>query len=199
MTGPGHPELLVVAVGWDHDPWSGGFYPDDLPRDWRLTYYANVFRGVLVPAPATAAADTGTAEAWLEDTPEGFRFVLEVDPALAPRLPPTALAGVLGGRLAGVVVRGGAGDGAPLPPGAPAAYPDADPATVWRDTAPASGAWLGLLARVPESGRPCRALIQRFLANAAGRDLAVLAFPGGDVESPERMAEARVIGELLGA
>ncbi len=42
------PAFHVLAVGWDHPAWQGSFYPDDLPADWRLTYYANEVPGVLL-------------------------------------------------------------------------------------------------------------------------------------------------------
>ena len=41
--------LNIGAYGWKHENWSGGFYPDDLPQDWQLTYSSNAFNCVLVP------------------------------------------------------------------------------------------------------------------------------------------------------
>jgi len=42
-------QLLIGTCGWDHGHWCGPFYDPDLPTDWRLTYYANLLRAVLVP------------------------------------------------------------------------------------------------------------------------------------------------------
>ena len=42
-------ELLLRARDWEHPAWNQEFYPDDLPEDWRLSYYANEFPVVLVP------------------------------------------------------------------------------------------------------------------------------------------------------
>ncbi len=69
--------LFIGGQGWDHDAWVGDYYPEDLPPEWRLSFYANEYSAVLVPWVGWAA---GRAEAqrWLDDTPEGFRFVLEV-------------------------------------------------------------------------------------------------------------------------
>lgn len=71
-------KLIVGARGWDHSGWNGTFYPDDLPEDWRLSYYANEFAGVLVPEALWRAADSGVIKHWCGDVPEGFLFFLEV-------------------------------------------------------------------------------------------------------------------------
>lgn len=68
----------VAARGWCHEGWRGGFYPDDLPEDWRLAYYGNEFRAVVIPAAHWEIADSLEVERWLEDTPESFIFYLEV-------------------------------------------------------------------------------------------------------------------------
>jgi len=39
--------IRVGVFGWEHEHWIGTFYPDDLPEDWRLSYYANEFSVVL--------------------------------------------------------------------------------------------------------------------------------------------------------
>lgn len=70
--------ILVGARGWDHDDWSGGFYPQDLPRGWRLTYYANWLRAVLVPGETWDGADAQVVGQWAADCDESFRFVLEL-------------------------------------------------------------------------------------------------------------------------
>ncbi len=40
--------IKLGACGWNHGHWQGRFYPDDLPVDWRLSYYANEFSAVLL-------------------------------------------------------------------------------------------------------------------------------------------------------
>jgi len=42
-------ELLIGAVGWEHENWIGSYYPADLPEDWRFGYYSNQLRSVLLP------------------------------------------------------------------------------------------------------------------------------------------------------
>lgn len=73
--------LLIGCRGWEQPGWAQTFYPDDLPADWRLTYYANQFRVVLVPPERLVASDAALAD-WVADTDEGFRFVCESPPDL---------------------------------------------------------------------------------------------------------------------
>ncbi len=68
------PALLLLSYGWDYGGWSD-FYPDDLPDEWRLTYYANEYRGVLVPQERWSRLED--VEQWRDDVHGGFRFVLE--------------------------------------------------------------------------------------------------------------------------
>jgi len=65
--------IRVGACGWDHIDWPGAFYPDDLPEDWRLSYYANEFSSILVPEDVWQANDADF-EQWVEDVPDDFRF-----------------------------------------------------------------------------------------------------------------------------
>ncbi|MBI5612629.1 MAG: DUF72 domain-containing protein [Gammaproteobacteria bacterium] len=72
--------ILIGTRGWDHDAWQGGFYPAELPAEWRFCYYSNLLRAVLVPAAAWAGATPSTVAQWAEDSDAGFRFVLEPPP-----------------------------------------------------------------------------------------------------------------------
>lgn len=75
------PVLHIMSCGWDYSDWLGAFYPDDLPDDWRLTFYANEFPGVLVPETDWLEADSAELAAWAADVEEGFRFYLEITQA----------------------------------------------------------------------------------------------------------------------
>jgi len=72
------PVLHIMSYGWDYPDWLGTFYPDDLPEDWRLTYYANEFSGVLVPESVWFKAASADLATWTEDVEEGFCFYLEL-------------------------------------------------------------------------------------------------------------------------
>jgi|GEM_PF-1381467 len=100
-------ELMTGAVGWEHAAWDGQFYPDDLPPEWRLTYYANEFPLVLLPLDIWRAGVREQFCGWHEDVSEQFRFVLDVtgialeDKAVMQQL--RCCQSALGDRLAGAV------------------------------------------------------------------------------------------------
>lgn len=95
------------AAGWDHGHWVGPFYPEGLPAEWRLSYYAHFFGCVLVPAAVWRGSGAAGAASWAADTPAGFRFLLEGGEG-APEV-----AAALGERCAGILGAGGALEGAP--------------------------------------------------------------------------------------
>ncbi|MGE5027404.1 MAG: hypothetical protein ACM3JK_02925 [Betaproteobacteria bacterium] len=70
----------VASAGWEHPEWNGGFYPDDLPPEWRLAYYAHIYPGVYLSRAAWSDCDLQTLSGWVDDTPAHFRFVLEANP-----------------------------------------------------------------------------------------------------------------------
>ena len=99
------------SFGWEHAQWAGGFYPDDLPEDWRLTYYANEFGCVLVPQDQWLSADEDQWAGWEDDPVDSFRFFLEVDSGRFAeteyRTRLQACIGILGGKCAALVDRAG--------------------------------------------------------------------------------------------
>lgn len=74
------PEYLVYlgASDWLHPGWQGGFYPEDLPEDWRRAFYATQFSCVWLDAGRQRQPDFETQlAAWLTETQAGFRVLLE--------------------------------------------------------------------------------------------------------------------------
>ncbi len=65
---------MIGCRGWNHDQWVPGFYPEDLPDDWRFCFYSNEIRGVLVPFDEVFESDP---RRWREDSDDDFRFVFE--------------------------------------------------------------------------------------------------------------------------
>lgn len=74
--------ILIGTRGWEDPAWNGAFYPEELPSDWRFTYYSNHLRAVLVPATRWAAAAEAEVREWPNDSDSAFRFVLEAPPEL---------------------------------------------------------------------------------------------------------------------
>jgi len=156
--------LLVGAEAWEHPGWDELFYPDDLPPEWRLTYYANEFPLVLLPAAVWRLAQPAELDDWRDDVSERFRFVLDVTSVTATDRPMLQQLGncqaALGESLAGAVcwspldpdghrvLRNGLGDGRFL----------AEPVTV---------PGLDAAVRVAEDGGHCCVLI----TDGAGHDL----------------------------
>lgn len=73
-----HTDIIVAVHGWSHPGWNESFYPEDLPEDWRLSFYSNEFRAVVVPASEWSGADPLEVERWVEDASGDFVFYLEV-------------------------------------------------------------------------------------------------------------------------
>lgn len=68
----------VVPQGWWALADADSFYPDDLPREWQLTYFANVFPAVLVPGLLWQQRSESELADWYADVHPGFRFYLEL-------------------------------------------------------------------------------------------------------------------------
>lgn len=99
--------MIVGSMGWNHPEWCEQFYPDDLPSEWRLTYYANEFSLVLLPASEWMSGDRELFCGWRADVSDTFQFILDVtgvDPADSQVLAQLqCCVSALGERLAGVV------------------------------------------------------------------------------------------------
>jgi len=97
--------LLIGACGWSHSDWCADFYPQDLPVEWRLSYYANEFPVVLVTAAEWNLAEADATH-WCEDTDASFHFVVEITANTAEALQGELdrIAG-FGERCAGILLR----------------------------------------------------------------------------------------------
>ncbi len=100
-----HPGRLRLAPVQDAaSPAWQSFYPEDLPADWVLAYYAHFWRELLVPA--------GNWETWVEDprwldeAPEELRLYFQVPEGAGGDCP--GLASRLGTRLGGFLFPGAA-------------------------------------------------------------------------------------------
>lgn len=73
MNRPSLPKILLLSHGWDYAEWTA-FYPEDLPLDWRLGYFSNAFRGVLLPADLLQGG--AGPEDLREEVHSGFVFLV---------------------------------------------------------------------------------------------------------------------------
>ena len=97
------PELWIGARGWRHASWVEGFYPDDMPQEWRLAYYSNEFEAVLVPWDDLQDTQSEALQAWFDDTDENFAFFIEL-PLSASKTHVEMVLNALGPRLGGVLL-----------------------------------------------------------------------------------------------
>jgi hypothetical protein len=176
---PPEDTIRIVRIGcrgWQDTPWSAGYYPEDLPEEWRLAYYANEADCVLLPAGVWADVPAGTLADWAAEVDVRFRFYLETQGAA----PGPGVRGALGERLGGWLGDGGGMHEVPVPQGR---------------------AWAaGRRALVRLGGdRDLRAWRTAFesLRGWMGPYAEVALIPGSEA-SPRRVRELRTLVELLG-
>ena len=70
-------DIEIAAYGWQSSEWDD-FYPEDLPADWRLDYYANEFFAVVVPHGEWFVQEDDELLSWQEQVSDDFRFYWEL-------------------------------------------------------------------------------------------------------------------------
>lgn len=84
---------------WRWPQWNGRYYPDDLPEDWRLSYYANEFETIVLPEDVWRGREAELEEC-LADLPSVFAVWLEVRNAAIDDFP-VGVESVVGALLRG--------------------------------------------------------------------------------------------------
>jgi uncharacterized protein YecE (DUF72 family) len=69
----------IGTSGWQHDPFAGRFYPDDLATSDRLSFYAETFDSVEVNNTFYQSPDEETLHAWRAQTPDDFTFAVKAN------------------------------------------------------------------------------------------------------------------------
>ena len=211
-------ELRVGAVGWKHPEWTSVYYPDGLPKEWRLAYYANDFRAALIPFDELLGAPSSALRQWSSEVPDGFLFGVEVrpHPAVGSVL---HRCNSLGERLKGVLLRAPepelpglltvlaetlpripiSYDGRFAPQGRARQETSAPLSCVWQgqpEATPAAPLAMGVL-RATASLRGLRNDVEAFLAYARHCTCGVL-WAQGEPPDLALLRHAQLIGELLG-
>lgn len=177
------------ARDWRHPGWAGGYYPEDLPADWQLGYYANELGAVLLPEAAWRGIDAETLADWALDVHDGFRFYLAV--AAGSDAPdPAALGASCGDLLGGVLW-----EGVDAPAGLLGLYPGELPEGVrgWGD---GQGVRVALLDLQGLDLRARRAVLERLAPALADGDVALILDWEG--VTPGEIRELQTVAELLG-
>jgi uncharacterized protein YecE (DUF72 family) len=68
------PQLFVGTSGWAYPSWKPGFYPEKLAQTKFLTHYASQLNTVEVNLTFRQLLKDTTAQKWITQTPEHFRF-----------------------------------------------------------------------------------------------------------------------------
>jgi len=71
--------IFVGSRGVSHPAWCEGFYPDDLPLEWRLSYYGNEFRALLLLQDDINSLSCEEVVEWLEDLNDDSRLLYELE------------------------------------------------------------------------------------------------------------------------
>ncbi|MCP4409874.1 MAG: DUF72 domain-containing protein [Gammaproteobacteria bacterium] len=197
--------LQLAAVDWDHDHWQGEFYPHDLPVQWRLTYYANEYRRVLVPEQYWSDAGLVQADQWYEDVHEAFRFYLSLPAHLfhpSEQLMVLQSLDAFKEKLGGVLLDAAAEDVQELGRLLAGRYPNAE--LFYRDDSSPKDMlrrWRGMRGRTaavldctnPRDLKTLRMYIERFISQSGADEAAM--FIDGDIGN---LNDAVTIAQLLG-
>jgi uncharacterized protein YecE (DUF72 family) len=70
-------KVHIGTSGWHYAHWRGPFYPNDLPPDKMLSWYAERFDTVEINNSFYRLPTTAALAAWYKDTPPGFCFVVK--------------------------------------------------------------------------------------------------------------------------
>lgn len=181
--------LRFGTVGWRHQAWMRGYYPEDLPEDWQLGYYANELAAVLLPAVDWVGRSPEQLAQWVDDVHPAFRFYLAAD-AGREASRQAVLAAALGGRLGAVLW-----PESPAPVGmlAPSARVPAR-TRAWGDE---SGLRVAVLEAAGLDLRGRRGLLEQ-LAPLLSRHGDTAIFLGAADTLPGEARELQTVAELMG-
>ncbi len=181
--------LRFGTLGWRNAGWAESYYPEDLPEDWQLGYYANEQAAIMLPAASWAGRPPAELGGWADETPEDFRWYLLGDAAYDADTQQT-LASVLGARLGGLLW-----PQSPAPEGWLAPLEDMpDRVSGWGD---AEGLRVALLHVEGLDLRAQRSVLERIKPLLDADRTAALILTG-DAVTPAMARELQTVAELMG-
>jgi uncharacterized protein YecE (DUF72 family) len=77
--------VLAGTSGYSYKEWKGTFYPEDLPADQMLRYYAERLSAVEINNTFYRMPKAGVLSRWAEQVPEGFLFALKASQQITHR------------------------------------------------------------------------------------------------------------------
>ncbi|MDA1265529.1 MAG: DUF72 domain-containing protein [Planctomycetota bacterium] len=70
-------DLYCGTSGYAYDAWAGKFYPEDLPQDDRLRYYASQLNAVEINSTFYRSPRKDVVAKWAEAVPDDFKLVIK--------------------------------------------------------------------------------------------------------------------------
>jgi uncharacterized protein YecE (DUF72 family) len=77
--------VFAGTSGYSYKEWKGSFYPEDLPADEMLRYYAGKLSAVEINNTFYRMPKAGVLSRWAEQVPDGFRFALKASQQITHR------------------------------------------------------------------------------------------------------------------
>src|SRR5580765_2086191 len=77
VIGAGTMQLLAGTSGYSYKEWLGHFYPEKLPANAMLRYYAERFTTVEINNTFYRMPAPSLLERWAQEVPQGFAFTLK--------------------------------------------------------------------------------------------------------------------------
>jgi uncharacterized protein YecE (DUF72 family) len=77
--------VLAGTSGYSYKEWKGSFYPEDLPADEMLRYYASRLPAVEINNTFYRMPRAEMLARWAEQVPDGFRFALKASQQITHR------------------------------------------------------------------------------------------------------------------
>lgn len=187
--------IKVGVYAWGRFARDEGFYPEDLPADWRLQFFSNEFQTACVEFDRWANADEPGE--MVEDLPDGFALALCVDDGMGWHSVDELL-GRCGVKVDCLVSASAKPPRAAGLTGVLAGIPFVGREQLW--TPQASGvAEYSSIALLPGQGHPrqYREWIEQWLATAPSREELILWLDGATCDY-KTLAECRQLVELMG-
>ena len=77
-------DLLLGTAGWARPGWAARYYPDGMPADWQLDYYANDCDCMLLTPEDWRSLDAERFAGQLDELPPTFRCFVQLPSGTAP-------------------------------------------------------------------------------------------------------------------
>src|SRR5262245_50796856 len=75
----------VGTSGFSYEEWKPSFYPEDLPKEEMLSFYATKLTSVEINATFYRMPNAKTVDGWKEATPEGFKLAVKASQKITHR------------------------------------------------------------------------------------------------------------------